>query len=242
MAVFLFLIVVLNLTKHSVNEIFDPDRIDGFYASPADEREKSIISDRATNYGVVRIELIEQIYHDLYMQKITSKHSEDWRKMILPRREIIRVGPTPSSDNRLEVHINSTKRQKNSGDDNLQEEILHLDALVVATGYTRNTHERLCAPIEHLRPPTTKKDKGPESSSNSWKVNRDYSLLLDPDKVSADAGIWLQGCNETTHGISDSLLSVLATRSGELVESIFGKRLSSLRVQQSRKGLIRHML
>lgn len=29
-----------------------------------------------------------------------------------------------------------------------------------------------------------------------------------------------QGCNEATHGISDSLLSVLAVRSGEVVNSL----------------------
>jgi L-ornithine N5-oxygenase len=32
----------------------------------------------------------------------------------------------------------------------------------------------------------------------------------------------LQGCNEKTHGLSDSLLSILAVRGGEMVESIFG--------------------
>jgi L-ornithine N5-oxygenase len=32
----------------------------------------------------------------------------------------------------------------------------------------------------------------------------------------------LQGCNESTHGLSDTLLSILATRGGEMVNSIFG--------------------
>ncbi len=55
-----------------------------------------------------------------------------------------------------------------------------------------------------------------------WGINRDYSVKFEPGSVHEDAGIWLQGCNESTHGLSDTLLSILAVRAGELVESIFG--------------------
>jgi L-ornithine N5-monooxygenase len=168
------------------------------------------VSDRATNYGVVRIELIEKIFNDIYMQKIKSRDEGTWQQRIFPRREIVQVDGS-AADGRLGLHLRSVDKQdSSSGNDD--KEILHVDALIVATGYTRNAHEKILAQMQHLQPP---------ESSNRWQVNRDYSLALDRNKVSSGTGIWLQGCNESTHGISDSLLSVLATRSGEIVESIF---------------------
>jgi L-ornithine N5-oxygenase len=61
--------------------------------------------------------------------------------------------------------------------------------------------------------------------SGEWHVWRNYRIDFDNALVDQDAGIWLQGANESSHGISDTLLSILATRSGEIVDSIFGSRL-----------------
>ena len=48
-------------------------------------------------------------------------------------------------------------------------------------------------------------------------VNRNYRMQL-PAHV--HAGCYLQGVNEATHGIADSLLSVLANRAQEIVQDI----------------------
>jgi L-ornithine N5-oxygenase len=53
-------------------------------------------------------------------------------------------------------------------------------------------------------------------------VGRDYSVHFEQGTVQPDAGIFLQGCNEKTHGLSDTLLSILAVRGGEMVDRIFG--------------------
>jgi len=45
------------------------------------------------------------------------------------------------------------------------------------------------------------------------KVNRSY-------RMDGPAPVYLQGVNEDTHGIADSLLSVLAVRAGEIVADI----------------------
>lgn len=74
-------------------------------------------------------------------------------------------------------------------------------------------------PAEHLRP------RGNDPVER-WNVSRDYRVQFEPGTVSDDAGVWLQGCNETTHGLSDVLLSILATRAGEVVDTIFGNRLA----------------
>ncbi|KAI7944051.1 hypothetical protein MJO28_011579 [Puccinia striiformis f. sp. tritici] len=70
------------------------------------------------------------------------------------------------------------------------------------------------------------------------KIARNYRLLLpetfiepNPSSVTSAGNenlrirkfrptVWLQGCNEGTHGISDSLLSVLSVRSGEIFDGI----------------------
>jgi L-ornithine N5-oxygenase len=55
-------------------------------------------------------------------------------------------------------------------------------------------------------------------------VTRNYRLKLPPEFT---ASCYLQGVNEATHGIADSLLSVLAIRSGEIVRDILEHRLVS---------------
>lgn len=52
-------------------------------------------------------------------------------------------------------------------------------------------------------------------------VNRSYRANLPP---SVTAGCYLQGVNESTHGIADSLLSVLAVRSAEIVSDLLARR------------------
>ena len=93
------------------------------------------------------------------------------------------------------------------------EDVLEVDALIVATGYVRDAHDDMLKPVQHLRS---------LAHQDRWAVQRDYRVALDTAKVSSQAGIWLQGCNESTHGLSDTLLSILAVRGGEIVYSIFG--------------------
>jgi L-ornithine N5-oxygenase len=52
-------------------------------------------------------------------------------------------------------------------------------------------------------------------------VNRAYRMALPPEY---DAGCYLQGVNEATHGIADSLMSVLAIRSAEIVTDLLEHR------------------
>jgi L-ornithine N5-oxygenase len=52
-------------------------------------------------------------------------------------------------------------------------------------------------------------------------VSRRYRVDLDD---SAWGAIYLQGINEQTHGIADSLISVLAHRSREITEDLLDRR------------------
>lgn len=206
--------------------MFNPERIEKFYNLSPEERQRSLTADKATNYSVVRLELIEQIYNDLYLQRVQNPNEKQWQHRILPASQITRVEHHDGAqNNRMRIHVNSAKEN----DPTFQgKESLEVDALMVATGYQRDAHEDLLRNVSHLRPMST------------WSPGRDYRVELDPRKVSSQAGIWLQGCNEKTHGLSDSLLSVLATRGGEMVQSIFGNQLAGNAVQDTTK--IRAML
>ena len=214
-----------------VNEVFNPERVDTFFAQPPDSRSQRIASDKSTNYGVVRLELLESIYADLYQQKILSPHEADWQHRILPSRMVSSVD-CPSDDTAttntnnnanspLILHLQNTST-------NTPAAALEVDAVFVGTGYTRSAHAQLLNPILDLLTPS---DAPPDPSSpnqpspkskREFTVQRDYKIALSAAHVSHAAGIYLQGCNQDTHGLADTLLSILAVRGGEIVESIFG--------------------
>lgn len=59
---------------------------------------------------------------------------------------------------------------------------------------------------------------------NSLHISRSYRLLphsnVKEDQTAGGSRIYLQGCEEVTHGLSDSLLSILGVRAGEVVNDI----------------------
>jgi L-ornithine N5-oxygenase len=55
----------------------------------------------------------------------------------------------------------------------------------------------------------------------SIAVNRQYRLITDNPQIAA---CYLQGVNEATHGMGDSLLSVIASRAGDIVDDILSHR------------------
>jgi L-ornithine N5-oxygenase len=57
------------------------------------------------------------------------------------------------------------------------------------------------------------------------KVTRDYRLVIDRPSTAA---CYLHGVNEATHGISDSLLSVLAFRANDIIQDILLQRTARL--------------
>lgn len=189
-----------------------------FFNLTAEERDKRIAKEKATNYSVVRLELIEEIYNTMYLQRVQNPDETQWQHRILAERSIGRIEHHNPSK-RMRLHIKSA-----NGDTVQNKDILEVDALMVATGYRRDAHEQLLEQVRSLLP----------AGLSSWNPGRDYRVTLDSDKVSPHAGIWLQGCNEKTHGLSDSLLSILAVRGGEIVDSVFAGQQSVASVQDTR--------
>ncbi|MFM9272162.1 lysine N(6)-hydroxylase/L-ornithine N(5)-oxygenase family protein [Halomonas elongata] len=78
---------------------------------------------------------------------------------------------------------------------------VNFDAVVLATGYRRDVHKSLLDPLTpHL---------------GDFAVDRHYRVFTPPHFKPA---IFLQGCCEPTHGLSDTLLSILAARTHEICE------------------------
>ncbi|MWL86923.1 MULTISPECIES: lysine N(6)-hydroxylase/L-ornithine N(5)-oxygenase family protein [unclassified Cupriavidus] len=77
------------------------------------------------------------------------------------------------------------------------------DLVVLATGYAREQHRSILAQLEPW--------------VGECAVDRDYRVLATPG---FRPGIFLQGACETSHGISDTLLSVTAIRTGEITTAL----------------------
>lgn len=81
------------------------------------------------------------------------------------------------------------------------------DAVVLATGYDRDGGRRLLSALAPW--------------IEDFAVDRDYRLRTRPE---FRPQIHLQGQSETSHGLSDTLLSVLAVRSQEIAESLLAAK------------------
>jgi len=205
-----------------VNEIFNPSRIDCTYNQPPKLRSTTLLEDKGTNYGVVRLNLLEHIYETLYMQRIrhgnTPQEESLWPHRILPYRRVVDVEDSPVVADGVRLHVNDSSAVyfSEQGQGEERREVVDVDAVFVATGYFRDLHETLLKDARHLLP-------GGDLEGAKWTVQRDYRVRFEEKSVGEDVGVWLQGCCETTHGLSDTLLSVLATRGGEMVRAIFEK-------------------
>jgi L-ornithine N5-monooxygenase len=67
------------------------------------------------------------------------------------------------------------------------------------------------------RPPSLVRDLADACGVGDVRVSRNYRMITPPDIT---AGCYLQGSNEATHGMADSLISVLAVRAGEIVTDL----------------------
>lgn len=84
-----------------------------------------------------------------------------------------------------------------------RERTICYDAVVLATGYERELHKGLLDPIS--------------SYLGDWAVDRDYRLRTAPG---FEPAIFLQGACESSHGLSDTLLSVTSVRTGEIGQAL----------------------
>ncbi|MEU8778949.1 lysine N(6)-hydroxylase/L-ornithine N(5)-oxygenase family protein [Streptomyces sp. NPDC048606] len=176
------------------NRIFDPAAVDTFYGAPQEVKEQLLGYHANTNYSVVDGDLIEQLYRTAYQEKITGTE----RLRITGACEFVSVTP-------VEHGVRATVRSLTGGGTST----LDCDAIVLATGY------RPADPLELLG------DLAGECLTDGQgrlRIGRDHRVET-TDRLRA--GVYVQGAaTEHTHGITSSLLSTLAVRSGEICDSL----------------------
>lgn len=135
----------------------------------------------------MRGELLQHIYDDLYMQRIKTPCEADWQHRILKYHSVVGA---EAGDKFVNLRLHDGDRP---GEDDVE---MTFDAVIIATGYSHDAHETLLEPIRHLT-----------ASGSDFAVGRDYRVQMREGNVSEDAGVWLQGCNEGTHGVRDHFLT-----------------------------------
>lgn len=176
------------------NRVFDPAAVDEYYLAPEEAKRKIMGYHANTNYSVVDIDLIDDLYKRMYQEKVLGK----------PRLRMFNVSrPVDVAD--LGDRVRVTVESMTSG----ERTVLDADVVVYATGYRGDDSLAL---LGDLASECARDDQG------RLQVSRDYRVHTSSDIA---AGIYVQGgATEHSHGITSSLLSNNAVRSGEILDAI----------------------
>lgn len=180
------------------NQVFDPDAVDEYYFGTERARDAFWRYHRNTNYSVVDADVIRALYQRSYEEQVRGGSQRLHFRNLTRVAEVERVG----SGARVVLH--------SLLDDRTEE--LAVDALVFATGYDGLDPARLLGDFDqHFQ----------RDAAGRHRVERDYRLVT---ASGLTCGVYLQGGTEHTHGMSSSLLSNIAVRSGEIADSIVLRR------------------
>lgn len=179
------------------NQIFDSAAVDDYYFGDDTGREAFWRYHRNTNYGVVDDADIRHLYQIAYDEDVAGTRRFHYLNLTKVR-SVEGTGAT------RRVHLTSSHGRG--------PQWLDVDAIVFATGYDTMDPAELLGDLDQhcLR-----------DESGHHRVTRDYRLVTTPEVT---CGIYLQGGTEHTHGLSSSLLSNIAVRSGEIADSIIRDR------------------
>ncbi|WP_037672889.1 lysine N(6)-hydroxylase/L-ornithine N(5)-oxygenase family protein [Streptomyces griseus] len=179
------------------NQVFDPAAVDDYYFGTEQTREAFWRYHKNTNYSVVDDEIIRDLHRRSYDEDVRN----DRRLYFL---NLTRVRDVQRAGTELRVRLHSLL--------DTESEPLDVDALVFATGYDTMQPTGLLGDLDRycLR-----------DEAGRYRAERDYRLVTTPE---LPCGIYLQGGTEHTHGLTSSLLSNVAVRSGEIADSIIHRR------------------
>ncbi|MBB5448362.1 MULTISPECIES: SidA/IucD/PvdA family monooxygenase [unclassified Paraburkholderia] len=179
-----------------VNEIFDNKMVDRVYGLGEASRRNLLRKHFDTNYSVVDQEIIQSLYRDEYEASVSS---EEGRFGVLKFSRLVALD---ESEYGLTAVLEST----------LEDEVIKQDAdvIICATGYSRKNSIEL---LKNTRRYWLGQPDRPH-------LSRNYAIrTLD----NFYPGIYVQGMSESTHGLSDTLLSVIARRAHEVSSEIVKK-------------------
>jgi L-ornithine N5-oxygenase len=175
------------------NEIFFPQMVDYLYELPEEKRRMILDHCRDVNYAVVDLALIRRIYKCLYQEKVQGRDRARIRTF-LKLEETLETGDAVIARFRDLMHDETVT--------------LEADGMILCTGYAwRKEHPLLDGLAPWLR----------QAEDGSYKIGRDYRAVADP---AFTPGVFLQGFAEGTHGASETVLSLLPIRAGDIVKSL----------------------
>jgi L-ornithine N5-oxygenase len=175
------------------NRIFDPQTVDLFYAAPEDVKSALMRYHANTNYSVVDLDLIEDLYRRDYLEQVQG----------IRRLHLINVAELASVRERDEW-VEVTIRHLDTG----QYTTIEADALICATGYDAADPRLLLGDVAPLLC---------TDPLGRLQIGRDYRVAAGPEVL---AGVYLCGGTEHSHGITSSLLSMAAVRAGDILRSV----------------------
>ncbi|AZK92485.1 MULTISPECIES: lysine N(6)-hydroxylase/L-ornithine N(5)-oxygenase family protein [Streptomyces] len=179
------------------NQVFDPGAVDEYYYGTQRARDAFWRYHGNTNYSVVDADVIRDLYRRSYDEEVRGGRR-------LHFRNLTRVVEVEGSASGAWVMLRSLL------DDRREE--LAVDALVFATGYDGMDPARLLGDFDrHFQ----------RDAAGRHRLERDYRLV---SASGLTCGVYLQGGTEHSHGLSSSLLSNTAVRSGEIADSIVMRR------------------
>ncbi|KIF72910.1 L-lysine 6-monooxygenase [Streptomyces sp. 150FB] len=183
------------------NRIFDPTAVDDYFAAPEDVKNRLMDYHGNTNYSVVDIDLIDDLYRQMYQEKVLGTE----RLRFLNVSRLVDAKETPDT-------VHTTVRSLVTG----EETSLDADVVVFATGYSPSDPLGLLGQVA---------ERCLRDEEGRVRVGRDYRVATDLD---LRCGIYLQGGTEHTHGITSSLLSNTAIRVGEILDSLLDRSAESV--------------
>ena len=175
------------------NRIFDPEAVDAFHTAPQQVKDQLMGYHRNTNYSVVDPDLIGELYRRHYAERVHGRTR-------LHLHNTSRVAGLVESTDGVAVAVEDLVTGKQTP--------VPAHYVVFATGYDPADPRPLLGDLAEYLVDT------PEGLP---AVERDYRMAtLD----TLTCGLYLQGGTEHTHGVSASLLSNIATRVAEIIDSV----------------------
>ncbi|MFN1190348.1 lysine N(6)-hydroxylase/L-ornithine N(5)-oxygenase family protein [[Kitasatospora] papulosa] len=178
------------------NRIFDPGAVDEYFAAPGDVKRRLMDYHGNTNYSVVDVDLIDDLYRQMYQEKVLG--TERLRFLNVSRLAAVEEKPDT-------VHATVTNLVTG------EEAVLDADIVVFATGYS---------PVDPLGLLGEAAGSCLRDEEGRVRVERDYRIATE---AGLSCGIYLQGGTEHTHGITSALLSNTAIRVGEILDSLLAR-------------------
>lgn len=179
------------------NQIFDPGAVDDYYFGTDQTREAFWRYHRNTNYSVVDDEVIRDLYRRAYDDEVRGTKRLQFLNLTRVTG-VKRVG----AETRVSLQVGPDAEVRE----------LDCDALVCATGYKGMEPTGLLGELDHYCV---------RDGAGRYRIERDYRVVTEPE---LRCGIYLQGGTEHSHGLTSSLLSNIAVRSGEIADSIVARR------------------